>query len=161
MSHLSLKSKDKNDNFLFSCGEKTLLKCDQWKYKNSYSTVHTATLTAGKLHYFPLSAEMPDRLLPTMHILQAALFSSEQCPLEWIFIENKTNLWISIFQVTERLQIFLGNQFCQLLTCLVPNFSLDSCLIYKNIVSPLFPAPSTDVLPILLTFRAPLAPNFL
>lgn len=97
--------------------------------------MHTTTITAGKLQCFPLSTKMPDRLLPTMHILQAALFSSEQHPLEGIFIENKTNPCISIFQVTERLHISLGNQFCQLLTCLVPSFSLDSCLIYKNIVS--------------------------
>lgn len=77
-----------------------------------------------------------------MHISQATLLSSEYCPLEGIFIENKTNPWISVFQIKERSQIFLGNQFCQLLTCLVPSFSLNSCLIYKNTES-LSPLPSS------------------
>lgn len=49
---------------------------------------------------------MPDRLLPTMHILEAALFSSKQRPLEGIFIESKINPWFPLFQVTERLQFF-------------------------------------------------------
>lgn len=49
--------------------------------ENTYTIVHTATLSAGKLHYFSLSAEMPDRFVPTMHILQAAVFSFEQRPL--------------------------------------------------------------------------------
>lgn len=124
--------------------------------------MHDATLTAGKLHYFPLSVEMPDRLLPTMHISQAALLSSEHCTLERIFIENKTNPWILVFQIKERLQIFLGNQFCQILTCLVPIFSLNSCLIYKNTesLSPLsssFPWPTFHP----LNFQSPKFPlNF-
>lgn len=49
--------------------------------ENTYTIVHTATVSARRMHYFPPPPEMPDRFVQTMHILQATVFSSEQRPL--------------------------------------------------------------------------------